>query len=240
MCLSLPAKQLECRRRPGSDCGRNNPVLFFDATRQVLQQTHRLLTADLSQVCDGRTWLSFRDAAGQREHLHGVTAVEACKSATDDTSKSSAASCDVPDRLRPPQKENQEPCPPSEGAPFATAETAAPQARGAAPTARGSLPRKSYSAFVLCHTAEHEHSVSKGNSRGKQAHGSSLNEEHPSRQRARVRKLSTPMHRFASNLSVPGILQRGGSALELPTADAGWVAAGVAFSKYMEVYQFET
>lgn len=57
--------------------------------------------------------------------------------------------------------------------------------------------------------------------------------------RTTSRKLSTPMHRSTTSPRVPGILQRNGSTLELPRADAGWVAAGVAFSKNTEVYFFK-
>lgn len=60
MCPPLPTKL-----PVGSTGSMINPVFFFDTKRKVLQQDHKLTTGDLSQVCDGRNWETFRDVANK-------------------------------------------------------------------------------------------------------------------------------------------------------------------------------
>mmetsp|Transcript_39169 Transcript_39169/g.81934 ORF Transcript_39169/g.81934 Transcript_39169/m.81934 type:complete len:348 (-) Transcript_39169:54-1097(-) len=40
---------------------------FFGTKRKVLQQDHKLTTADLSQICDGRNWETFRDVENKKK-----------------------------------------------------------------------------------------------------------------------------------------------------------------------------
>jgi len=40
---------------------------FFDTKRKLLQQDHKLSTADLSQICDGRNWETFRDVENKKK-----------------------------------------------------------------------------------------------------------------------------------------------------------------------------
>lgn len=115
MCPPLPTKL------PGGSTGSMiNPMFFFDTKRKVLQQDHKLTTGDLSQVCDGRNWETFRDVANKtksrttakKENI-ATDKTKASAGATDcadaDT-KSITMACYMPVSSR---KENQEQYPPT-------------------------------------------------------------------------------------------------------------------------------
>ena len=253
MCLSSSAKERDHSHLGGSPASRVVvPVLQFDPSRGVLQRTHRLATADLSQVCDGRNWLLFRGVSANERKID---------TATGDAPNGSNGARAPPS----PQEENQEHRPQLTGASFAApCEEVTTQARDTALARKKPPPdaltlRRRSATVILRHSednkneffgAQHSTATLRHSEDNKKTPGRRILSEGNLRRcvprnrdnqpRVEMRRLSTPRHRDPNHRSMPGILQRSGSMLDMARDDSQWVAPGVAFSKNMEVYLFKT